>query len=955
MTESEASPPPSEASAPPSSPPGAMAKLVNPKRNSMSRLPVLRKVSATVGTSAPSSPTTTQMVVPDRAGSLRNQIPLASGERRIPRPGIPTIAKRSSSSQLGGSVVGGDGTRSISKSGGPSFSTATSSSQAKVTPRKTSSLNLKARASLSNLQTKPSEPQLARKVSASALQSPRVSTTPKGRRTSDINGLENVPALNRRASNTQLRQPSTVARKASNGNLPSNDNSNGQLARKSSLARLGPSGDASPTPLRRQSSVDFPRAPQTPTQARSPMKPPQTRPLEPRLAARPPKPQQIPKSPESPQKAPGAHKIASQSLRDTIAKARAAKSTTTQNTATTNGNGLDGFNFGTGDPFSQAILGEGGSEKVIQQRAKTARFEGRLNLANLQLKEIPAAVYKMYDSNEDDLTAPGDDNGPKWYESVDLVKMVAADNEIEVLGEELVQQFGGLETLDMHNNLLKSLPSNLTQLSQLSILNLINNKIDNSLLEIIFQMTSLKDLKLARNSLEGDLDASISNLINLETLELQQNKITSLPDSIGELTRLRILNVSTNALESLPMERLSNCHLQQLDVSTNRLQGTFFPASIERWESLQSLNLKSNRITAFSESAVVLPALNQLFITNNQIQEFPDITGWNELLILLVNQNQISEIPEELFNLPRLRTLDFSSNNFKALDARLGVMESLEVITFAGNPLRERHLASLATADLKKTLRGRLAPEIVIAEAEDDIPGVVPGTGIGAELTKTTIEVGRGGMLDLSNKGYSEFTEEITSSIIGSPVALLLANNSLSVIPRALETFASLSSLDLSGNRLDECYLPTKISLRSLEILNLRSTSLTSLDLLYTHLDAPRLATLDVSANRITSIAGLRQHFQVLTVLHAADNQVSEIPVADIDGVRTLDLTGNAITALPSQLGLCQGLRDLRVQGNLFRVPRWQVLEKGSDTVLQWLRDRLPDAEEAIEEAKADM
>lgn len=152
-----------------------------------------------------------------------------------------------------------------------------------------------------------------------------------------------------------------------------------------------------------------------------------------------------------------ANKAASQSLRDTIAKARAAnraradsiRFTTSGHVNSPASNDLDGFNFSTDDPFNQAILGEGGSTRVLKQRIKSARVEGRLNISNLQLKEIPADVYKMYETTPEELDATDNGDGPKWYESVDLVRFVGADNEIEEIGEDMVKQFGGLSSIDV--------------------------------------------------------------------------------------------------------------------------------------------------------------------------------------------------------------------------------------------------------------------------------------------------------------------------------------------------------------------------------------------------------------------------------------------------------------------------------------------------------------------------
>ncbi|KAA8909069.1 hypothetical protein FN846DRAFT_632253 [Sphaerosporella brunnea] len=800
---------------------------------------------------------------------------------------------------------------------------------------------LKGRVSHNNLK-KPAtiNTQLARKPSGSLAstpsQSPSLPTTPRvsSKRASDTNGTS---PLNRRVSNTQLKQPTPTVSKR---------NSMTQISSKN-LAHHGASGEANPAPARRQSSFGLPTAPVAPRSPSGSSKTIRASQAAPKVAARAPKrpikatPTEEPLSPK---------KATSQSLRDTIRQARAAKQRVAS-VSNGEGNGLDGFDFGTADPFGQAIMGEGGSTKVLQQRIKSARVEGRLNISVLQLKEIPAAVYTMYESTDEDLAAT-DGDGPKWYESVDLTKLIGADNEISEIGEELATQFGALSAIDMHNNLLTSLPSNLSQLAELASLNLAGNELKNDALEVIFKITSLKDLKLGKNNFEGELNDSLSNLVALESLELQDNKLTSLPPSIGECSRLRVLSLARNALANLPIEDLLKCPLQDLDLSQNSLSGTFFPASVERWESLQSLNINSNHISSFAEhgAAVALPALIQLFASNNQLAAFPVLEGWDELLVLVLDQNRIDKLPDDLFNLRRLRTLDFSGNNVKSIDPRLSAIDSLEVINFAGNPLLDRKLAGMCAADLKKTLRGRLAPpEIVIAEIDDEPAMSRPGTsGYPSDDAPKTYEIGRGGVLELANKGLSDSDiAEIVDNIVGSPYTILLSQNSLTTIPSALDTFASLSVVDLSKNKLSpSSYLPDKLVLRSLETLNLHSTGIIDLDQLFSHLDAPKLQTLDVSANRISSIEGLRQAFPNLLNLHAADNQIVEIPVESIDGIRCLDLTGNSIGALPPQLALCKGLRELRVQGNLFRVPRWQVLEKGTEAVLAWLRPRLPQDEE---------
>lgn len=62
----------------------------------------------------------------------------------------------------------------------------------------------------------------------------------------------------------------------------------------------------------------------------------------------------------------------------------------------------------------------------------------------------------MYTMKLDDGADDGADDGPKWYESVDLVRLIAADNDIEEVGEELANIFRGLQVIDVRHTTLST-------------------------------------------------------------------------------------------------------------------------------------------------------------------------------------------------------------------------------------------------------------------------------------------------------------------------------------------------------------------------------------------------------------------------------------------------------------------------------------------------------------------
>lgn len=136
------------------------------------------------------------------------------------------------------------------------------------------------------------------------------------------------------------------------------------------------------------------------------------------------------------------------------------------------------------DPFNQGLSG---GALVMRKRVDTARVEGRLNISAMGLKEFPEEVLMMYDYEYNKK-----ESGIAWGEVVDLTRFIAADNELERIPDEcfpdvdvnsLTQdddvpgpQFGGIEYLDLHGNLLNDVPVGLRQLGRLTSLNLVSHK-----------------------------------------------------------------------------------------------------------------------------------------------------------------------------------------------------------------------------------------------------------------------------------------------------------------------------------------------------------------------------------------------------------------------------------------------------------------------------------------------
>ncbi|KAK5697971.1 hypothetical protein LTR97_006931 [Elasticomyces elasticus] len=614
---------------------------------------------------------------------------------------------------------------------------------------------------------------------------------------------------------------------------------------------------------------------------------------------------------------------------------------------------------GSSDPFN---LAPKDPKHVLRNRIKTAWTDGKLNIAGLALKDIPDEVLGMFDAKAMESA------GVNWAEVVDLTKLLAADNELEELGENVFPDraaetwaegdggegmvsspFGGLEVMDLHGNRLGGLPMGMRRMERLTKLDLSHNKLENGCLEIVAEIASLKELKLGHNNLSGNFPSSVcGGLKGLEVLDLKENRLLSLPDAMRELVGLRVLDVGGNQVTALPMEALQMLPLLEMDASNNALIGSLFPlGGVSGHETLQVLNIANNSLAALTFSGEVgFPRLKVLDVTNNHFTGLPDMGGWVELATLTAGDNKITEVPEGFTGLRKLRTVNFTSNELRLLDSEMARMESLEVLILAANPMREKKYLSMTAADIKKDLGSKLEPE----DDEVSEPETVIGP-TGSHLGASMWAVQGNGVLDLASLKLSDDVNDRLGSTLRTEEVreLRLQLNALTSVPPALWLGQDLRILDLSNNPFgSEDYFSAELELPVLQELNLSHCRLATLEPLMSQLTAPALRTINLTANKLSgAVPGLRETYPALTTLHARDNRFESVTANALRSFVTVDLGGNSLQGLPAELGLLwdEGLRHLDVSGNAFRVPNYQVLGKGTEAVCRWLKGRIVDGE----------
>jgi Leucine-rich repeat (LRR) protein len=263
----------------------------------------------------------------------------------------------------------------------------------------------------------------------------------------------------------------------------------------------------------------------------------------------------------------------------------------------------------------------------------------------------------------------------------------------------------------------------------------------------------------------------------------------------------------------------------------------------------------------------------------------------------------------------------------------------------------------MTVEELKKVLMARLAPpepEIVPTEESSEIFTSCPSSPARPSSSHWPVKLGT---LDRSNTQSYSLDPVISAQVAASNAVKVveLHHNFFKEIPSSIEFFAAtLTSLSLAHNNLSsDAFLKDNLDLPVLKEFNLSSNTFTSAQPLLQYFHAPQLGKLDISFNRLTSLPVLRTAFPNLTVVLASNNSIKDLYPDAVRGLKILDCSSNDIGSLNPRIGLLGGpggLERLDVSRNRFRVPKYTVLEKGTEATLTWLRDRIPTGETSVDD-----
>ncbi|EWS71822.1 hypothetical protein TTHERM_000716187 (macronuclear) [Tetrahymena thermophila SB210] len=598
-------------------------------------------------------------------------------------------------------------------------------------------------------------------------------------------------------------------------------------------------------------------------------------------------------------------------------------------------------------------------EKAIIGSLKRARRTGQLTLIGLELKEFPKQIAQYQDLQLDD----------NWWEIAPLTKLDLSNNEIKQIPEDFTHE-KEIQLVRMLNNKLFTLPNSLFQLTQLKSIDFSKNQIKQLPYSLV-QCPSLVEINLSENKIE-ELPMNMHYLQNLEILNLSQNNLRAVPIFL-EKTPLKKVDLSENKISHIPQPAFSGCLLlENLILSKNLIQ-QIDEGAFQNLKSLVNLYLDQNRLVEFQE-VPQSEKLDQLVLSYNRIESFTQFENIPNLSALVINNNKLKNLDKSILICKNIKTLDLTNNDLPDIPSEIGLLPKLVRFTVEGNPLKciRNTIKNAGAEAIKKYLRDRIQGDYTQVESAMD-PKM---NFIQKKLDPIEVllrEFYRNNEFIVSNQNLTKFDDERLYNLKGL-THLDISNNKIQIIPEQLVNYEkSLSKLHANNNNL--IALPQSIlQLRQLQSLEFKQNNIeyffdNNSQLKQCWQVFPNLQHLDLSINKLKSISGLIISFMPsLRVLNLAYNQISDLSplfstsaklnkleVIDVSNnslqelseqiaytlpmLQNLNLENNNLQKIPTELGFMK-LKTLKIDGNPLKLIKRAVIEKGTVSILDYLRTR---------------
>ncbi|ORX54699.1 L domain-like protein [Piromyces finnis] len=532
--------------------------------------------------------------------------------------------------------------------------------------------------------------------------------------------------------------------------------------------------------------------------------------------------------------------------------------------------------------------------------------------------------------------------------------------ELELSHNELVsifteeQSFPMLQRLDLRNNKLQSIGNHIS-CPELKELYLTSNRLS-SVGSILKTASHLNILDIFGNVFK-EVPQDVLNMKEITRLDLGNNDITELPPRLGLLTTIKFLRFEGNMIKGIKATKTSDVlELLKNRIPANELEEDFsdpfnHKVQIRMPNNNQNQNISTDPFDGPFNNSVKPPSPkknnNSYNLYNNQFgnttkppspkktDDYDNPFRNNQK----VNQRRGYNILQSSFSNSFYDTSNQPFNNQSSYHNRNNSNQTL----ISADPFKNSN-RPVSTSTYNSRNGFHNSNKVSSSSYDNQNQQISNHNNMNNNSTKITVSSQNTNTrtLDVSSKGLASLEMSDLESVSFAAETVDLSKNMFTRVPSSLSIYAtSLTSLTINFNRITD--FPDYLTLPNLAHLSMTHNLLKEFPENINSSQFPRLLELNLSYNNIKNLPSNRIPFPKLDVLILSKNKIEAIPNPEVfEQLTVLDLSDNSISFIPPKLGLCSKLQKLQLEGNTFRIPRYQILQRGTASILAYLKDRIP-------------
>nr|CAB3265903.1 protein scribble homolog [Phallusia mammillata] len=309
--------------------------------------------------------------------------------------------------------------------------------------------------------------------------------------------------------------------------------------------------------------------------------------------------------------------------------------------------------------------------------------------------------------------------------------------------------------------------------------------------------------------------------------------------------------------------------------------------------------------------------LEELLLDSNQIKDLPKtFFRMAKIRKLGLSDNEIQILSQDVCNFVYLVDFDISRNDLAEIPETIKFCKALEVLDLSGNPLTKLPDGICALLNLKHLN----VNDISLIRLPQDVGDLTKlqtlecRENLLQSIPYNLCEISMLEQLDLGNNELEDLPDSINK--LKSLRELWLDGNHLTTLPQSIGKLNNLVCLDISENKLEA--VPDSIG---------KLVSITDLTLSHNFIEVlpdsvgnlQKLSILKVDQNRLKVLTPSIGKCSNITELMLTENNLSELPVTlgNLQKMTTLNVDRNQLEWFPLQVGNCAQLNILSIRDNL--------------------------------------